>query len=94
MRLPASNGGGTPLLFCAHLDTVPLAGTLAPYVGEDGVVRNAGGTILGADDKAAVAVMLEAARRIVADGLPHPGVEAPLHADGGGWPSGSARLRY
>ena len=66
---------GTPLLFCAHLDTVLLAGTLAPYVGEDGVVRNAGGTILGADDKAAVAVMLEAARRIVADGLPHPGVE-------------------
>jgi tripeptide aminopeptidase len=75
VRLPVSNAGGTPLLFCAHLDTVPLAGALAPYVGEDGVVRNAGGTILGADDKAAVAVMLEAARRIVADGLPHPGVE-------------------
>ena len=39
------------------------------------MVRNAGGTILGADDKSAVAVMLEAARRIVADGLPHSGVE-------------------
>ena len=42
---------------------------------EDGIVRNAGGTILGADDKSAVAVMLEAARRIVAEGRPHAGVE-------------------
>ena len=74
-RLPGSDGGGTPLLLCAHLDTVPLAGALEPYVDEEGIVRNAGGTILGADDKAAVAVMLEAARRIVADGLPHAGVE-------------------
>lgn len=74
-RLPARDDGGTPLLLCAHLDTVPLAGDLVPVVGEDGIVRNAGGTILGADNKASVAVMLEAARRIVADGLPHAGVE-------------------
>src|SRR6266540_2892649 len=47
---------GTPLFFCAHLDTVPPDGPLEPVV-DDGVVRNAGGTILGADDKAAVAVM-------------------------------------
>jgi tripeptide aminopeptidase len=74
-RLPGSDRTGTPLFFCAHLDTVPLTGALEPYVDEDGVVRNAGGTILGADDKAAVAVLLEAARRIVADRLPHAGVE-------------------
>ena len=41
----------------------------------DGVVRNAGGTILGADDKSAVVAMLEAARRLLADGRPHGGVE-------------------
>jgi tripeptide aminopeptidase len=74
-RLPGSDGTGTPLLFCAHLDTVPPAGALEPYVDEDGIVRNAGGTILGADDKSAVVVLLEAARRIVAGGLPHAGVE-------------------
>jgi tripeptide aminopeptidase len=74
-RLPGSDGTGTPLLFCAHLDTVPPGGALEPYVDDDGVVRNAGGTILGADDKAAVVVLLEAARRIVADGVPHAGVE-------------------
>jgi tripeptide aminopeptidase len=74
-RLPAHDDGGTPLLLCAHLDTVPLDGELEPVVGEDGIVRNAGGTILGADNKASVAVILEAARRLLSDGLPHAGVE-------------------
>lgn len=73
-RLPGRLDGGVPLFLCAHLDTVPPTGAIEPIV-EDGVIRNAGGTILGADDKAAVAVMLEAARRIVASGLPHSGVE-------------------
>jgi tripeptide aminopeptidase len=73
-RLPGRNGGGTPVFLCAHLDTVPPDGPLEPVV-EDGVVRNAGGTILGADNKAAVVAMLEAARRIVAEGRPHSGIE-------------------
>jgi tripeptide aminopeptidase len=65
---------GEPLLLCAHLDTVPPTGSIEPVV-EDGLVRNAAGTILGADDKAAVAVMLEAARRILAENRPHAGIE-------------------
>ncbi len=73
-RIPATNGGGVPLFFCAHLDTVPPEGPIEPVLSE-GVVRNAGGTILGADNKAAVAVMLEAARRVVAEGRPHAGIE-------------------
>jgi tripeptide aminopeptidase len=68
------NGGGTPLFFCAHLDTVPPEGPLEPVI-DDGVVRNAGGTILGADNKAAVAAMLEATRRVVAENRPHGGIE-------------------
>ncbi|MGI8974551.1 MAG: M20/M25/M40 family metallo-hydrolase [Gaiella sp.] len=73
-RLPGRDEAGMPLLLCAHLDTVPLAGTLEPVV-EDGIVRNAGGTILGADNKSAVVAILEAARRIVAEGRSHAGVE-------------------
>jgi tripeptide aminopeptidase len=73
-RLPGRSEGGTPIFLCAHLDTVPPTAALEPVL-DDGVVRNAGGTILGADNKAAVAAMLEAARRIVTDGLPHSGVE-------------------
>jgi len=71
---PTSNGGGTPIFLCAHLDTVPPSGAIEPVI-EDGVVRNAGGTILGADDKSAVAAMLEATRRIVEEGRPHAGLE-------------------
>src|SRR5438105_4245003 len=65
---------GTPLFFCAHLDTVPPSGPLEPVV-DDGVVRNAGGTILGADDKSAVVAMLEGVRRILAESRPHAGIE-------------------
>ncbi len=73
-RVPGRVGEGTPIFLCAHLDTVPPDGPIEPVI-EDGIVRNAGGTILGADDKAAVAVMLEAVRRIVDEGRPHAGVE-------------------
>jgi tripeptide aminopeptidase len=65
---------GEPLLLCAHLDTVPPTAAIEPEV-VDGVVRNAAGTILGADDKAAVAAMLEATRRLLAENRPHAGVE-------------------
>ena len=73
-RLPGKGATGTPIFLCAHLDTVPPEGPIEPVV-EDGVVRNAAGTILGGDNKAAVAAMLEGARRIVAEGVPHAGVE-------------------
>jgi tripeptide aminopeptidase len=73
-RLPGRIEGGTPVFFCAHLDTVPPQGPIEPQI-EDGVVFNSTGTILGADNKSAVASMIEAARRIVADGRPHGGVE-------------------
>jgi tripeptide aminopeptidase len=65
---------GVPIFLCAHLDTVPPDGPLEPVV-DDGVVRNAGGTILGADDKAAVAVMLAATRRVLGENRPHAGIE-------------------
>ena len=65
---------GTPLFFCAHLDTVPPSGELRPVV-EDGVIRNAGGTILGGDNKAAVTQMLEGTRRVLVENVPHAGIE-------------------
>jgi tripeptide aminopeptidase len=73
-RLPGAEPGGVPIMLCSHLDTVPPQGPIEPVV-SDGVVRNSAGTILGADNKAAVAAMLEAARRILKERLPHAGVE-------------------
>jgi tripeptide aminopeptidase len=71
---PSDGGAGTPIFLCAHLDTVPPEGPLEPVI-DEGLVRNAGGTILGADNKAAVAVMLESARRVLAENRPHSGIE-------------------
>jgi tripeptide aminopeptidase len=59
------------ILLCAHLDTVPLAAAVEPVVVAGGW-ENANAGILGADNKAAVAVMLELARRM--RGHPEPPV--------------------
>ncbi len=72
---PTNGAGGTPIFLCAHTDTVPPEAALDPVVGEDGVVRNAAGTILGSDNKAAVVVMLEAVRRLFGEGREHAGIE-------------------
>jgi tripeptide aminopeptidase len=57
------------VLLCAHLDTVPHEGSIEP-VCEDGGWVSAGETILGADNKAAVAVLLAVARRAAVEGVP------------------------
>jgi tripeptide aminopeptidase len=61
--------GSRTILLCAHLDTVPLADEVK-VIREGGVFRNANEAILGADNKAAVAVLLEVARRLVREGSP------------------------
>lgn len=59
------------LLFCAHMDTVPLTAPVEPVRRDDGW-ENAGDGILGADNKAAVAAMLELARLLSARPDPPP----------------------
>jgi tripeptide aminopeptidase len=51
------------ILLCAHMDTVPLT-TPVRVVDRDGRLENEGEGILGADNKAAVAVIVEALRRL------------------------------
>ena len=63
-RIPG-RGEAPPIALCAHLDTVPVE--RAPQVVvADGFVRTDGATALGADDKAALAVILVLARGLVA----------------------------
>jgi tripeptide aminopeptidase len=66
-RIPGR--GARTILLCAHLDTVPEPGAIEPVV-DDGAWVSAGDTILGADNKAAVAVLLELARRCAVEGSP------------------------
>ena len=67
-RIPAPEGAPTVLL-CAHLDTVPLAARVEVDY-EGGVFRNRNEGILGADNKAAVAVLLGVARRFAGGDAP------------------------
>ncbi|MGZ6642722.1 MAG: M20/M25/M40 family metallo-hydrolase [Solirubrobacteraceae bacterium] len=57
------------VLLCAHLDTVPHEGVVEPVL-RDGGWESAGDTILGADNKAAVAGLLALARRVAVEGSP------------------------
>ena len=63
---PGPEGAPTVLL-CAHMDTVPLDGPVE-VVSENGLLTNRHEAILGADNKAAIATIMGAARRIVRDG--------------------------
>ena len=75
-RIGAPEGART-ILLCAHMDTVPHGDTpIDPVLVDDGW-ENAHDAILGADNKAAVAVMLAAARRATEEGAP-VGVELLL----------------
>jgi tripeptide aminopeptidase len=60
-----AGSGERSILFCAHLDTVPVAAPIEPVI-RDGGWENANEAILGADNKAAVAALLVLARRLVA----------------------------
>jgi tripeptide aminopeptidase len=60
-RIPGE--GPASVLFCAHLDTVPLAAPVEPVRVNSGW-ENANDGILGADNKTAVAIVLETARRL------------------------------
>jgi len=73
-RLPGA--GEQWVMFCAHIDTVPHEGQIE-VVESDGVFRSAGETILGADNKAAVAVFIELVARH-AEQPPPVGIELLL----------------
>jgi tripeptide aminopeptidase len=61
-KFPAKKSvGKEPILLSCHADTVMPGRGIVPKI-TDGVIRSSGDTILGADDKAGIAEMLEALR--------------------------------
>ncbi|HLH13353.1 MAG TPA: M20/M25/M40 family metallo-hydrolase [Solirubrobacteraceae bacterium] len=68
-KAAADAGSRRSVLLCAHLDTVPLDAPVEPVL-VDGFWENANDGVLGADNKAAVAVLLALARHVRAHGSP------------------------
>jgi tripeptide aminopeptidase len=66
-----------PVLLCAHVDTILPTPGMEPVV-RDGAVWSDGSHVLGADDKAAVAAIVEAIETIAESGRAHPPVEVLL----------------
>jgi tripeptide aminopeptidase len=59
------------LLFTAHMDTVAPGRGVKPRLDDDGYLRSDGTTILGSDDKAGIAAILEAIEQLRESGAPH-----------------------
>jgi len=70
-RIPGT--GPDSILLCAHMDTVPLTAPVEPVLLDDGWT-NANDGILGADNKSAVAVIVELARRLTGSAAEPPAV--------------------
>ncbi|MDR0936768.1 MAG: M20/M25/M40 family metallo-hydrolase [Oscillospiraceae bacterium] len=56
--------GLPPVLLCAHMDTVEPSRGKRAVIREDGVITSGGDTVLGADDFAGIAAILEALRSL------------------------------
>jgi len=68
------NTEAPPLLLSAHMDTVG-PGTGIKAVFKNGVFTSDGTTILGADDKSAIAIYIEIMRILQENKLPHGPIE-------------------
>ena len=74
VKIEPTAEGGSPIFLCSHLDTVQPEDEIRPVV-DNGLVRNEADTILGADNKAAVVVMLDAVRAVLDKNCSHAGIE-------------------
>ncbi|NLL77792.1 MAG: M20/M25/M40 family metallo-hydrolase [Clostridiales bacterium] len=65
----------SPLLFCVHMDTVEPSGGKQAVLSSDGMIRSMGNTVLGADDFAGIAALLEALYTIKENKFTHRPIE-------------------
>ena len=76
VRVPANKPrkDSPGLLLNAHMDTVAPGIGVVPEI-RGGVIRSVGDTVLGADDKVGVAVLIELANTLIEKGYRHPYME-------------------
>ncbi len=72
VKIPANTQNAKSIFFDAHVDTVEPGRGIVPIVNYDeNKIVSSGNTILGSDDKAAVAAMLVAIEEILSKNFPH-----------------------
>ena len=78
------NPNGTPILFSCHMDTVSPGKGIKPQI-KDGIISSDGSTILGADDKAGIAAVVEALQIIKDENIDHGDIEVvfSIYEEGG-----------
>lgn len=74
---PGTDNNIPPLFFSTHMDTVLPTEFLKPVIKDD-IIYSDGTTILGADDRAALASYIEAMRAVTESGIPHGPIELIL----------------
>jgi len=72
-RFPGT-GPGAPFLLSAHMDTVGPAANIRPQILKDRITSD-GTTILGADCKAGISIIIEVMKAMEEQKLPHPPIE-------------------
>lgn len=85
--------GEDSIILCAHMDTVKPGINIEPYE-KDNHIYSKGNTILGADDKAGIAIIMNTLEKIVYNNIPHRQIEVVLtvHEEAGIY--GSKALDY
>lgn len=66
--------GALPLMLSGHMDTIEPTEGIAFSIGDD-LIRTTGNTVLGADDKSALAQIIEALTALEQSALPHGDIE-------------------
>ncbi len=85
--------GAPAILLCAHMDTVEPGRGVNPIV-KDGAVYSDGTTVLGSDDKAGIAAILEAIQVLKEQDLPHGDIEVVFTVAEEGGLRGAKNLDY
>ena len=87
------NTNGEPILFSSHMDTVSPSRGIKPQI-RDGVIYSDGNTILGGDDKAGIAAIMEAFEVIKEKNIPHGDIEVAFTIFEEGGLFGAKNLDY
>ncbi len=86
-------GTGTPLMLCAHMDTVRPCDRIKPVIRGD-VIRTDGTSVLGADDKAGIAAIMETLQLLRAGNIKHPPLELIFSTGEETFSDGAAELDF